>query len=243
MSAIYVDASYKKGEKHAGVGVYNSDTGLAIGRRIEAVVSRYWQRITLHAELHAIGVAALMEGVTHIITDSKDAVELYKGLKEIPEGVRLTSLPDGCELTWIPREQNLIADWMAKAPMDIELQLAPNLVDLPTPEPAVVELALDLVEAKRQKWIGNLKYTQFLDSATIESVRQADSYMLTRLIDDAKSQDKWIKVNQELKTNIKKLRQTQQEWHNKYQKLNSEYSRLTRELESLKQEYGIDSDG
>ncbi|MGP1387920.1 MAG: hypothetical protein ACTS2F_30565 [Thainema sp.] len=183
---IFTDAA-KQGVNIV-IAVYNDTTGDAIVDVSEVRESRL--RSTVYIELRAIALAAERWPNSTIRTDSANARDWVmqdyypKEYKTIVEAIQ----SQNCLIEWIPREENIIADWLSHSPISFSALLAPGLSALriqgfaETSDPRQKQLRREYADQQL------MQYLKFLDYASVDELRRAKKWILAWIVRDARIQ-------------------------------------------------------
>ena len=177
---VYTDASHRG--SIIVLGIYNDTTGQA-----EAVVIDALENVncTDYGEAQAIKLAAAKYPNSLIRTDSlkcRNQIEREDIFLGYMEQVAKVVADNDCSVEWIPRDLNIVADWLSRSPISIELQLESGLSRLSIPK--------RVNRHKGEKQPVSIPervtfYEQFLDRAKVRDVRNAEPWIQSWILNDA----------------------------------------------------------
>lgn len=218
MVRYYVDAAEVDGGI-ISLGIYSADIGLGVCRKINGIDAGVAENVN-YGEIMAIREAVIEGGATEIFSDSKTAISIYLGRRVRPkylDGVDLPSIPEGCDLKWIPRGQNRIADWIAKSFFQMTFQFPPGFLVEPRKkaQPADGKPREERLRDIRQAGAEKVQaYQDFTRTISIDSVRSAEDWMIEWLIDDAEGE-----AGRERLAAFENLKETHQRLKEKYRRV------------------------
>ena len=216
---IFTDAS-KQGVNIV-IAVYNDTTGDAIVDVRE--VRESWRRNTVFIELRAIALAAENWPHSTIRTDcvnAKDWVVQNYYPKEYRATVEAIQ-SHHCRIEWVPREENIIADWLSHSPISFRAKLAPKLAGIRIQ--GFAETADAGTKRLRQEFANKqqMQYLQFLEYASLDELRRAKTWILAWIVRDARTQ--------------RRTRQLLEEARNRCSALTAAFDAAKAEVKAVKQ--------
>lgn len=178
--AIWTDASHR-GDRLT-LGVYNDETGDAIA---EVIATMKTGNNTLYGEAKAVCLACELFPGTPIRTDNKELVNYTTGCKR-PSVWLKPFILRGIDIEWVPRTENIVADWLSRSPQSVRLRLNPEEVSIPSPQRKYLKgRGSEDVEASKKERKATYR-RQFLAAVTLENINQAEEWMMGWLIQDAR---------------------------------------------------------